>query len=488
MVNAPLKVLTLSLPFLVFLHSVSLFSGKIEESRKEEIPVLKCPKGGPDPLVLPFSFRCGYVGFLGYEVGADTSPAHTRAANDGPPSERQVPDAFFFLADRVLAFDHIDKSVYLLALEDDDGNGTSEETVKWLDEVEGVIDKVSQSPRPWPAASSSAPQSPVVGTPSMSEEAYRDAISQCFESITEGETYEVCLTNQFVFPPLAKSPFDLYTRLRSMNPAPFSAFFRVDPNGLLVGTKASSVPLPPSPSSFAICSASPERLIRLDKDGWMESKPIKGTSRRGGNAIEDTQLKTSLMTSTKTIAENLMIVDLVRNDLSRVAKVGSVSVPNLMDVESFSTVHQLVSTIRGQLQEDKNSVDAIAAVFPGGSMTGKASSLHLTPLCFSFLVNFPAFFLEDYCFGMIPYGGFFMIAKRYNNKNNQVLKNNLVTLCHVRSCVQVPQKCVPWRSSTGWRAARGVCTQAASAISRWMVRQTSPSSSAQQSSHHSKYG
>ena len=144
--------------------------------------------------------------------------------------------------------------------------------------------------------------------------------------------------------------WDAYRLLRRSNPVPFAALLRL--------------------GGIAVLSCSPERFLRVSTDGLVESKPIKGTRPRSRSITEDERLRRDLMSGVKDRAENLMIVDLVRHDLGRVAEVGSVHVGDLFQIESYSTVHQLVSTVRARLRSGSSAVACARAAFPGGSMTG----------------------------------------------------------------------------------------------------------------------
>jgi para-aminobenzoate synthetase len=149
-------------------------------------------------------------------------------------------------------------------------------------------------------------------------------------------------------------PVAAYLRLRDLNPAPYAGFLQHD----VPGARA------------WLLSSSPERYALVTADRMLETKPIKGTTPRGGTAAEDEEQRERLASDPKFRAENLMIVDLLRNDLSMVCEPGSVEVPELMQVESYPSVHQLVSTVRGRLRPDVSTIGALRALFPAGSMTG----------------------------------------------------------------------------------------------------------------------
>ena len=182
---------------------------------------------------------------------------------------------------------------------------------------------------------------------------YAAAFAAVQEHLHAGNSYEVNLTHRLTRES-DLDPVTAYLRLRELNPAPYSGFLQHD----VVDARA------------WLLSSSPERFALITPDRHLETKPIKGTAPRGTTTEADEGHRDRLATDPKTRAENLMIVDLLRNDLSRVCEVGSVEVPALMEVESYESVHQLVSTVRGRLRDDVTTVGALHALFPAGSMTG----------------------------------------------------------------------------------------------------------------------
>ena len=183
--------------------------------------------------------------------------------------------------------------------------------------------------------------------------AYVDAFATVQEHLHAGNSYEVNLTHRLTIDS-DLDPVTAYVRLRDLNPAPYSGFLQHDVDG----------------ARAWLLSSSPERYALVTPDRHLETKPIKGTTPRGTTGDEDEEQRERLASDPKTRAENLMIVDLLRNDLSLVCEVGSVEVPALMQVESYASVHQLVSTVRGRLRDGVTTVGALRALFPAGSMTG----------------------------------------------------------------------------------------------------------------------
>ena len=178
---------------------------------------------------------------------------------------------------------------------------------------------------------------------------YADAFDEVQRQLRLGNSYEVNLTYREAVTSVV-DPVSAYLRLRDASPAPYAGYLQHGDLHLL--------------------SSSPERFALVNRDRWLETKPIKGTTPRGATPAEDERLRVSLATDAKFRAENLMIVDLLRNDLSMVCEPGTVTVPELMAVESYASVHQLVSTVRGRLRDGVGTVEALRALFPAGSMTG----------------------------------------------------------------------------------------------------------------------
>lgn len=283
---------------------------------------------------LPFDFCGGYVGYLGYELKAE--------AGADQAHESAVPDATLLFVDRFIAFDHQEKVTYLVALSE---QPDAQDQAAWFDETAAALARMPPLSPPELGDSTDS----IVLTMDRGRARYLQDIDECLQAIAAGETYEVCLTNQ-ITAAVSVPSLSFYRVLRQRNPAPYAAFLKL-------------------PDCSIICS-SPERFLRIDRECNVESKPIKGTRPRGTNAEKDRELASSLTACEKDFAENLMIVDLVRNDLGRTCEIGSVHVPKLMSVETYATVHQLVSTIRGRIRPGVSQINTICAAFPGGSMTG----------------------------------------------------------------------------------------------------------------------
>jgi para-aminobenzoate synthetase len=296
------------------------------------------------PGELPSEFNLGYVGYLGYELKAETGGdvAHTS----------ESPDAAFIFADRMIIFDAADGSGWLVCLSHVDAGpaGSSAAAEGWLEEFTdrmAELEKIDAKPP-------HLDDLPLAGPPDIArfrheQPAYIERIKSSLQEIHQGESYEVCLTNMAAVP-LRGDAATVYRRLRRISPVPYGALLRLP--------------------SVAVLSSSPERFISVSADGAVESRPIKGTRPRGATEDEDERLRRDLLHHEKDKAENLMIVDLVRNDLGRVCDVGSVHVPRIFEIETYRTVHQLVSTVRGQLRADASAIECVRAAFPGGSMTG----------------------------------------------------------------------------------------------------------------------
>lgn len=286
------------------------------------------------PDIYPGPFALGWLGYLGYELKRETG------GRAEMPST--VPDASLLFAGRAVVLDHREKRTYLLTLRD---GFRDDDADAWLDRARAVV--LSGGRPATPAASLPAPRFIARDT----REQYLRNIRSAAAEIADGNSYEVCLTTALTArEDTGLDPLEAYLALRRSNPAPFAHFLAFP--------------------GLAVASTSPERFLRLDSTGGMRAEPIKGTRRRSPDPGEDAALQEDLRTSTKDRAENIMIVDLLRNDLSHLAVPGTVTVSRLCDIETYATVHQMVSTIDARLRPGSSRAEAIAAAFPAGSMTG----------------------------------------------------------------------------------------------------------------------
>lgn len=275
---------------------------------------------------LPCDFQLGYIGYLGYELKQDTEKVKNRF-------QAKQPDAYFVYCDQAIILDHETETLYFLA------EAGREDFFPWVEEV---LAKEAHREKPAPQA---LPKLQFV----QGREIYQKHIAEIQELLRQGESYEVCLTNRLdILGHL--EPTSYYLALRSASPGPYSAYLPLD--------------------GFSVACSSMERFIKVDRNRRVTAKPIKGTIRRGVDPKEDAELIEALRSEEKTQAENLMIVDLLRNDLGKVCELGSVHVPKLMAVETYDTLHQLVTTVAGQVRADLDVLAVLEATFPGGSMTG----------------------------------------------------------------------------------------------------------------------
>ncbi len=286
------------------------------------------------------SFAGGGCGYLGYELHTDVDdlPVPISGTDD-----LALPICWVGFYNCALVFDHWEHTVALVWQDIPD----VPEPMPKLENLERLVldaageDEVRVPPE---IRSCSAPSS------SFTKPEYCEAVRKVKDYITAGDVYQVNLSQRFSVA-TTTSPWETYLRLRESNPAPYAAYLNL--------------------GSYQIVSSSPECFLTLDPfSRVVETQPIKGTRPRGRHADEDRRLAEELTSSAKDRAENIMIVDLERNDLGRVCEFGSVRVPRLAYIESQPTVHHLVSTVTGVLHSDRDQVDLLEACFPGGSITG----------------------------------------------------------------------------------------------------------------------
>lgn len=303
-------------------------------------------------------FELGWVGWLGYELGAQTVGA--------PVHESRYPDAALLEIDRMIRFDHGTGTVALVARASATESGAPDnqqpdnttDVALWFDRMTEALAALPALATTGTPAEAEAVPAPTRAAPPRASAVprwrynatdYTALIETCLAAIHVGDAYQLCLTNEIRVPG-RWNPVETYGVLRAGSPSHHGGLLRF--------------------GDVALLSASPEQFLHVDRDRRIRTKPIKGTRRRSTDAAEDDRLNRELHGSDKERAENLMIVDLMRNDLGRIAELGTVAVSTLLAVESYPHVHQLVSTIEAHLSAGVTVVDAIESCFPAGSMTG----------------------------------------------------------------------------------------------------------------------
>ena len=294
--------------------------GTGDEVAFEDFDSLRHSLSKLDDIDLPFSFRPGLVGWLDFELSQPR----------------------FMRVESAMVFDHENRHLYLIARSKNETRFRH-----WLDAALLRIGLIGGESLKYLHQTKKASITSV--TPRHSDEAYLALIERAQAHIAAGDVYQLCLTNQYLIAGEA-DPLATFIELRENNPAPYAGYFKF--------------------GETALVSSSPEQFIAVSQSGEVSSKPIKGTRPRGIDAETDSKIIEELQNNAKERAENLMIVDLMRNDLAKGCEPDSVSVPKLCDVESYATVHQLVSTVTGTLTQGNDAISALSAAFPGGSMTG----------------------------------------------------------------------------------------------------------------------
>jgi aminodeoxychorismate synthase component I len=300
-------------------------------------------------------FQGGAAGMLGYDFARYFERLPSKAVDD-----LRLPDAHFFMLDKVVAFDHAEKKSWIIGCPGarETGLGYSGITAAPEDMRRRAEDFVQElyerivGGGPWPSADIAGPpqrSGPVAINNDTGRDRYIEMVRRAKEYIAAGDIFQANLSLRVSADIPGRDPWDLYRILREINPSPFSCY--IDFGG------------------YQIVSSSPERLVRV-RDGIVDTRPIAGTRPRGSDLSEDERMRAELLLNEKERAEHIMLIDLERNDLGRVAQYGTVSVDELMITEDYSHVIHIVSNVRGVLAEGRDCFDVIRATFPGGTITG----------------------------------------------------------------------------------------------------------------------
>ncbi len=309
----------------------------------------------PEGTVVP-PFLAGLAGFLGYDLGLVLEPRSVLVPND-----QDLPELRLALHDWAIAWDRRSGKAYLGGRAVDGDRSRLDRRLAAVGERISAGLDVPPYERPWTGRQTAEPEpaDELVFLSSLDRSGYEAGVGAIRRAIRDGEIYQANLARR-LSAHFSGDPWPLYRSLRTGDPALFAAYLDLGPGE--TGSRAGR--------PRAIASASPESFLSIDADGLVSTDPIKGTRARGGSPEEDRALAAELLSSAKDRAENVMIVDVLRNDLGRVCRPGSVRVPRLCRLERTSAVQHLVSTVTGRLAPGRDAFDLLAAAFPGGSITG----------------------------------------------------------------------------------------------------------------------
>ncbi len=328
-------------------QQVSVYrSGEVVEQRSTQDPLADIKRfhesfRAPDLDHLP-KFTGGLVGFFGYDTVRYVEPK-LRASKK--PSELSIPDICLIVSDQVVVFDNLSGRLYIVVHADAGKGEDWEAGVSRLNEIADLL-KAPVETRPSLVLGEQARESEFEST--FGQEGYEEAVEKCREYILAGDVFQVVIS-QRLSAEYSGDPINVYRALRTLNPSPYMYYLNFD--------------------AYHIVGASPEILVRCE-DGIVTVRPLAGTRPRGKDEVEDLQLETELLADEKECAEHVMLVDLGRNDVGHVAKLGTVKVGDVMEVERYSHVMHIVSNVTGELTDDLHAVDVLRATLPAGTVSG----------------------------------------------------------------------------------------------------------------------
>ena len=289
-------------------------------------------------------FSSGAVGYAGYDV-----VRYTENLPDAPEDDRHLPDLSFAFYDQMVVFDHITKTIIIVAMAHLNSGDLRVAYQDACDRIDALVAQLSSTESPLAIEDISIEQNHEIGYVSNFQRAdFESAVEKCVDFIRAGDIFQVVLSQRLEMP-IASHPFEIYRTLRVVNPSPFMFYLKV-PDAVLVGS-------------------SPEVMVRVE-DGRVTVRPLAGTRQRGATEVEDHALANELLADPKERAEHVMLVDLGRNDIGRVSRFRSVELSDTMTIERYSHVMHITSNVTGELEGNKNAFDALRACLPAGTVSG----------------------------------------------------------------------------------------------------------------------